>query len=300
MKKMVENIKKHTGLCVVYSSFVTGEGLKIFSMVLKSLGWKEFNRHRPKQSSERTFTFVTGQVSSEDRAYILSVFNNPRNRDGEEINLMLLSGAGAEGLDLRNVMSIHIMEPYWNYGRIEQIIARAVRYLSHVDYENPKERVVQPYIYLSDYPSQFIFKPTKTKKTPEKTTDVHLYTKSIKAKLLIDRTYAAMIEASIDCSVHIKKSPPDVQKKIDCLMCTPTGNKLYHPVNDIDLKMKNPCVRPKKTQVKAKELIYNGSTYYYTKSDGVVSIYEFKKNLDAYVEVDRDHPDYEGLIEKLA
>ena len=260
---------------------------------------KEYNRNKPKQSSEKTFTFITGQVSAEDRAYILSVYNNKKNRDGEDINLMLLSGAGAEGLDLRNVMSIHIMEPYWNYGRIEQIIARAVRYLSHVDYENPEERVVQPYIYLSDYPSQFVFKPSKTKKFPEKTTDIHLYTKSIKSKLLIDRMYAAMIESSIDCSIHIKKSPQDVKDKIDCLMCTPTGNKLYHPNNDIDLKMENPCTRPKKKQITAKEIIYNGSTYYYTSSDGIVSIYEYKKNLDAYIEVNRDNPDYEALIEKL-
>ena len=300
MKKIMENIRKHTGLCVVYSSFVTGEGLKIFSMALKENGWREFSMKIPKKSSEKVFTFITGQVSAEDRAYILSVFNTKKNKYGEDIDLMLLSGAGAEGLDLKNVRSIHVMEPYWNYGRIEQIIARAVRYKSHDDFEDMKERTVQPYIYLSDYPTQFVFKPTKTKKKIEKTTDVHLYTESIKSKLLIDRMYAAMIEASIDCSIHIKKSPEGVREKIKCLMCTPTGDRLYHPINDIDLKMKNPCVRPEKTQVKAQELIYKDTTFYYTKSpEGEYSIYEYKKNLDAYVEVDRSHPYYEELIDKL-
>lgn len=300
MKRIIQNIRKHTGLCVVYSSFVTGEGLKIFSMVLKANGWKEFNRNRPKKAIDKTFTFITGQVSAEDRAYILNVFNSRNNKDGEEINLMLLSGAGAEGLDLRNVMSIHIMEPYWNYGRIEQIIARAVRYLSHTDFKNVKERVVQPYIYLSDYPKQYVFKPTKTKKKPEKTTDVHLYTKSIKSKLLIDRVYAVMIESSIDCSIHIKKSPSDVKEKINCLMCTPTSDKLYHPDNRTDLKMKNTCLKPTEVQIKAKEVIYKGSTFYYSKSPaGHISIYEYKKNLDAYVEIGRDHPYYEELIEQI-
>ena len=300
MKKMVENISKHIGLCVVYSSFVSGEGLKIFSMVLENLGWVEFKKNKQKQANEKSFVFITGQVSAEERADIISVFNSKLNKDGQEIDLMLLSGAGAEGLDLRNVMSIHIMEPYWNYGRKQQIIARAVRYLSHTDYENPEDRVVQPYIYLSDYPSQFVFKPTKTKKKPEKTTDVHLYSKSIKSKLLIDRMYAVMIESSIDCSIHIKKSPEEVQKKIKCLLCKPTGDKLYHYDNNVDLKMKNPCSPPEKTQIKAKEIIYNGSTYYYTNTGDVINIYEYKKNVDAYIEVDREHPDYEQLIEELS
>lgn len=301
MKKILENVRKHSGLCVVYSSFVTGEGLRIFSKVLVANGWREYNPRNPKRTSEKVFVFISGDVSAEDRAQILSQFNKRENRDGEEIDMMLLSGAGAEGLDLKNVKSIHIMEPYWNYGRIEQIIARAVRYRSHDHFENSDEKVVQPYIYLSDYPENFVFKPSKMKKYPEKTTDVHLYTKSIKSKVLIDRIYAAMIESSIDCSIHIKNSPVEVQKKIDCLMCTPTNEKLFHPNLDIDMKMKNPCQRPRKSSVKAEQVVYQGKKYYYTKDpDGTISIYEYKKNLDAYIVLDRSHPHYEALIEKLS
>jgi superfamily II DNA or RNA helicase len=300
MKKILENVRKHSGLSVVYSSFVTGEGLRIFSEVLIANGWRMYDPKKPKRSSEKIFVFITGQVSAEERAYVISEFNRRENRDGEEIDMMLLSGAGAEGLDLKNVRSIHIMEPYWNYGRIEQIIARAVRYRSHDHFDNPEDKTVQPYIYLSDYPTNFVFIPTKTKKVPEKTTDVHLYTKSIKNKLLIDRVYAAIIETSIDCSVHIKTAPVDVQKKIDCLMCTPTNNKMFHPSIDIDMKMKNPCTRPKTTSITAEEIVYQDKTYYYTKSEGSISIYEYKKTLDAYIELDRSHPHYDVLIEKLA
>lgn len=299
MKKMMENIRKHAGLCVVYSSFVTGEGLRVFSKVLNANGWREYDPKKPKRASEKVFVFVSGQVSAEDRSEILNQFNKRENRDCEEIDLMLLSGAGAEGLDLKNVRSIHIMEPYWNYGRIQQIIARAVRYRSHDHFDNPEDKTVQPYIYLSDYPKNFVFKPTKTKKIPEKTTDVHLYTKSIKSKLMIDRMYAAMIESSIDCSVHIKKAPEDVKKKIDCLMCTPTNNKLFNPSIDIDMKIKNPCERPKTTSITAEQIIYQDKKYYYTKSNGIIYIYEYNDKLDAYTELDRSHPHYESLIDKL-
>lgn len=301
MKLILDNVRTHAGLSVVYSSFVTGEGLRVFSMVLIANGWREYDPKKPKRASEKVFVFISGQVSADDRAEILTQFNKRENRDAEEIDMMLLSGTGAEGLDLKNVRSIHIMEPYWNYGRIEQIIARAVRYRSHDHFENPKDKTVQPYIYLSDYPKNYVFKSTKTKKYQEKTTDVHLYTKSIKGKLLIDRVYAAMIESSIDCSVHIKNSPVDIQKRIDCLMCTPTNNKLFHPNMDVDMKMKNPCHRPKTSSVKASQIVYQEKKYYYTKApDGTISIYEYKKKLDAYTELDRSHPHYEALIEKLS
>lgn len=300
MKKILDNSSKHTGLCVVYSSFVTGEGLRVFSKVLMANNWREYDPWLPKKDSEKVFTFISGEVSAEDRTKILKVFNSKGNRDGEKIDMMLLSGAGAEGLDLKNVRSIHIMEPYWNYGRIEQIIARAVRYRSHDHFENPKDKTVQPYIYLSDYPKTFVFKPTGKKKKPEKTTDVHLYTKSIRGKILIDRVYASMVEASIDCSVHIQNSPDDIKKKINCLMCTPTNEKLFHPNIDVDTKLNNPCKKPKTATIQADQLIYEDKEYFYTTSEnGVISVYEYRDNLGAYIELDRSHPKYNSIIDYL-
>lgn len=296
MKKILENINKHPGLCVVYSSFVSGEGLNIFSKVLQANGWREYRKNNNKTQSERVFAFITGNVSPDDRADILSTFNNKQNMYGASIDLILLSGAGAEGLDLKNVMSIHIMEPYWNYGRITQIIARAVRYKSHDDYDTQEKRVVYPYIYLSDYPTTYV--PNKSKKT-ELTTDVHLYTNSIKSKRLIESFYAAMIESSIDCTIHLKNSPDEVKKKIDCLMCTPTDSDLFHPDPLTDLKISNPCQRPIKDSVSADEIEFQGQTYYYTKSHNAVSIFEYKPSLDAYIEMNRTHPHYDALINML-
>lgn len=380
MKRIMNNINKNKGIGVVYSSFVSGEGLYIFAKILEAHGWKEYtlgprgggmrhvkatsrrggddtkhalmennnrviynngkseiNYNTPEKNitNPKKYIFYTGQESAEDRARLASIFSNKRNRDGDVINLMLLSGAGAEGLDLRNVRHIHIMEPYWNYGRIKQIIARAVRYLSHVDFDDLSQRTVQPYIYLSDYPESFVrehathnmstkkgdssgqsqensssltFPEKKTsrsvkklsKRETEKTTDVHLYTSSIKKNIINNRFYAAMLEASIDCSIHIQKSPDDVKKKINCVMCTPTDSQLFHPSYDIDLKIKNPCIRPTKQTISVEEIYYNGKSYYYKKSEnGVYSLFVYKPDIDAYVEIDRSHYMYDTLINKL-
>jgi SNF2 family DNA or RNA helicase len=45
----------------------------------------------------------------------------------------MISPAGAEGINLRNVRQVHIMEPYWNEVRIEQVIGRAIRQCIHKD-----------------------------------------------------------------------------------------------------------------------------------------------------------------------
>ena len=46
---------------------------------------------------------------------------------------MIISSAGAEGISLTGVRQVHIMEPYWNVSRLDQVIGRAVRYCSHKD-----------------------------------------------------------------------------------------------------------------------------------------------------------------------
>ena len=61
------------------------------------------------------------------------MFNNRQNKDGNMIKIILISPAGTEGINLLNTRQVHIMEPYWNEVRIEQIIGRAIRICSHKD-----------------------------------------------------------------------------------------------------------------------------------------------------------------------
>ena len=42
------------------------------------------------------------------------VINKTENKYGEYIQLILISGAGAEGISLKCVRQVHIFEPYWN------------------------------------------------------------------------------------------------------------------------------------------------------------------------------------------
>jgi len=64
---------------------------------------------------------------------------------------MIISSAGAEGISLTCVRQVHILEPFWNYVRVDQVLGRAIRMKSHLDL--PKEdRNVEQYLYLSVIP----------------------------------------------------------------------------------------------------------------------------------------------------
>ena len=64
------------------------------------------------------------------------------------IKIILISPAGSEGISLKNVRQVHVLEPYWNEVRIDQLIGRSIRQCSHADLPM-KERYVDIFIYIS-------------------------------------------------------------------------------------------------------------------------------------------------------
>lgn len=313
--KIIENINKHKNqLGLVYSEFVSGEGLAIFIRLLNLKGYSCWNTKvkleedadafdLPKFSKSpktkggapvKKYAIITGDVSFEERAKIVKIFNGTDNIHGEKITLLLISKTGAEGLDLKNIRHLHLTEPYWNYARLSQIIARAVRYKSHEALPT-KERNVQPYIYLSDYPKDF-----DPKKKKELTTDVQLYTDSVKNKKLIMEFYIALAEASIDCGVHSSSFSKDVAKKIKCKMCSPNNKLLYNPILSKQLLLPDPCDELKTTEIKAKQIDVDGKKYIYSQtSDGDYHIYKYDKNVSGYTLMDSSEPVFSDIMKKL-
>ena len=57
-------------------------------------------------------SIIKGDISFESRNYIQHISNNPDNKYGDIIHMLLISSTGAEGLDLKCIRTVHIMEPY--------------------------------------------------------------------------------------------------------------------------------------------------------------------------------------------
>jgi superfamily II DNA or RNA helicase len=75
--------------------------------------------------SSISYANIDGDVPAKVRKEIVERFNR------DEIQVLFISKAGGEGLDLKGVRNIIIMEPAWNQATEEQVIGRGIRYMSH-------------------------------------------------------------------------------------------------------------------------------------------------------------------------
>ena len=64
---------------------------------------------------------------------------------------MMISESGAEGISLTCVRQVHIIEPFWNNVRIDQVFGRAIRRNSHIQLDED-DRNVEQYLYISLFP----------------------------------------------------------------------------------------------------------------------------------------------------
>lgn len=147
MLAIIFNILKSPGPVLVYSNYVLVEGLQIFKIYLKYFG---FSKYQDRAHGVDGFRYVEyhGGVDEKERFANLKAFNNPDNKYGKLIKIIMISPAGAEGINLRNVRQVHLMEPYWHEVRMTQMIGRAIRQCSHRDLPM-EERHVDIYRYKS-------------------------------------------------------------------------------------------------------------------------------------------------------
>ncbi len=273
-------------------------GSKIDNIWTQFINPEDFAVHGG-DDSHRTFAIISGSVDTDMRQKIQDIFNSDENRHGGKIDLLLISSTGAEGLDLKNVRHLHILEPYWNYARIAQIEARGVRNDSHTGL--PKEsRNVQPYIYLGVKPLELtdVVKTSVARNgvvEPTRTTDEELYYESLRNQQMIDSFLTAVKETSIECQLN----EPTAYK---CRVCNPTNTQLYYDDIDLDMKTSDPCTDTHAKTIAAREVIVNGTKYYYTEDSTNIygwKIFEYDELIKGYREMAQDIPMYAEIADAI-
>lgn len=230
---------KAASLHLVYSQFLTLEGIGIFGMVLEDHGFLEFklkNNHEidatfletwSKNKGARTFVKYTGAQDADIKKQLLYIYNanwdnvhpniktqlqqiNPkfatpgtRNDSGKIIQVILITAAGREGISLKSTRFVHIMEPYWHAVATEQIIGRASRLNSHVTLDADK-RTVTVFLYMMTFSD-----PQKEKikqiDPDGKSTDEYMYALGQKKQQLVGSFLKAIKESAIDCAIWQEK-----------------------------------------------------------------------------------------------
>jgi len=124
------------------------------------------------------------------------IFNHPLNRYGYLCKVFLGTAAAAEGISLKNVRQVHIMEPYWNEVRIQQVIGRARRICSHIDLDESDRN-----IYVYRY--HMILTPDQQKLLGETlSTDQAIYEIASRKKQINEQFLQVLKDGSVDCYLN--------------------------------------------------------------------------------------------------
>ena len=185
------------GPILVYSNYVKVEGLEIFKIYMKYFDFINYNDNKSSNTLQyHKYTEFSGNIDKTIRDNNITAYNHTNNKDGSKIRIILISSAGAEGISLNNVRQVHILEPYWNDVRIEQLIGRAIRQCSHADIP-VEDRVVAIYKYnaISGDNTQ--------------TTDEKIQMLAYEKNNLINTFLSIIKEVAIDCELFAAHNMED-------------------------------------------------------------------------------------------
>ena len=156
IKTICEWIKDADGVVLIYSEFIFG-GIIPMALALEELGYTRSSTIRPslfKEDKTRKknglkYAVITGNVHLSPPLKNEIALCTEGNSDGSKIKVILISKAGSEGIDFKNIRQVHIIEPWYNLSRIEQVIGRAVRMCAHKELGDETKRNVQIFLYAS-------------------------------------------------------------------------------------------------------------------------------------------------------
>jgi hypothetical protein len=160
---------------------------------------------KPGQLQVARYLMITGnKYLSNDNKLDLVMLNNPANRKGELVKVVLISAAGAEGLDFSGLRQVHVIDPWYNMNSIEQIIGRGVRNKSHCRLPIT-ERNVEIYMHSTDLGKVNNGVEVKSDPSTEEAVDLYMYRLAERKALYQGAVTRVMKEASVDCLLNIQQ-----------------------------------------------------------------------------------------------
>lgn len=137
---VLDCIRKGKGVCMVYSNFVEG-GARLFSMALEEAGFKPMvgsyllgnpeheNGIQPGRAG--SYVLITQDMPENTLRSVLSTLRRSDNREGNKCRIIVTSPRVSEGVDFRFIRQVHILDPWFNMSRMEQVVGRGMRTCSH-------------------------------------------------------------------------------------------------------------------------------------------------------------------------
>lgn len=199
--RIMSSIKRSRGKVFVYSGFKEYAGLAAFVRILEAFGYKNYAKFG---TGRKRFAIWSGDESTNKKDEIRDVFNRDDNLYGEKLKIILGSPSIKEGVSLKAVRYVHVIEPYWNQSRLEQVIGRASRFCSHIKLPL-EERDVKVYVYIAMHPDEKI------------TVDQYIRKLSETKNKIIKKFEKAIKESAIDCVLN-KNANDNDEEDMKCVL----------------------------------------------------------------------------------
>jgi hypothetical protein len=351
MADILKNIQnpKNTGMHLIYSQFRNLEGIAIMKLVLEQNGYEEFKLMRKggdwdiewdeatkgpwEKNQKPCLVLYTGTETKEEKEVIRNIYNGKwslisptlaeklrrkaqNNINGEIIRVFMITASGAEGISLANTRFVHIMEPYWNLVRLEQVIGRARRICSHEDLPE-SQRTVKVFLYLSGMSEKQMssenqeyiqirindytrFRDEESGKSDKKndrlvTTDEHLFEMAMIKDNINKQILSAIQSTAVDCSLYSaglnEQAKRDGDDPLVCYSFGQVSSNAYssHPILQEDLGVQEETGRnERKVTVQVRALAIPGKTEAYVMNTENSDIYtrdNYEQALESNVEL---------------
>jgi hypothetical protein len=235
------------GVILIYSQYIDS-GLIPMALALEEMGFTRYGenvkplfRNRGKEVVDvktmlppedkkkfmpARYSIITGDPRiSPNNDFEVKGLTGEDNKDGHKVKVILISRAGSEGIDLKFIRQVHILEPWYNMNRIEQIIGRAVRNLSHksLDFE---ERNVEIFMHGTILGKENI----------EEAADLYVYRVAEFKAIQIGNITRLLKEGAVDCIIN-QEQKFFTQEIMDANLKTPVTQILSNGEEIPDFKV---------------------------------------------------------------
>jgi len=199
LKRILDYIINSEGIVFVYSQFYYSAIFPLM-IALEHIGFQKyggknvtsgtsvsnkFQGRRPSYMVVSADKGVSGNMQSE-----LAAVTAPSNKHGDDIKVIIASKVGSEGINFKRIREIHVVEPWYNLNRIEQVIGRGVRTCSHVDLPASQRNVT-------------VFLHALTYTDTEESIDLKTYRVAETKQQNIMDVQRLLKETAIDCALNM-------------------------------------------------------------------------------------------------
>jgi hypothetical protein len=128
---------------------------------------------------------------SPNNVAVINAARNQENKDGYKIKVVVGSQVAGEGLDLRFIREIHILEGWFHLSKEEQIVGRGIRYCSHNALPKAKRNCTIN-LYVNTFPEEI----------NKETIDLYSYRTAMNKAVRVGNVSRALKRGAADCNLN--------------------------------------------------------------------------------------------------